>query len=163
MARDRPVSKLELLPIFIQTEIIILLAKHSIDAVRNVLSAFPQLCPSFQQPSGLYKHESPSPNRSIIVISTQVPETDLCLSAGNLDHYYTIKVMGLQVTGRKAEVHQLMDVKQGLNKESRTVLYLVFEYLDTDLKKFIRSFRQPGHNILQETVKWYRGDSEPTT
>lgn len=92
MARDRPVSKLELLPIFIQTEIIILLAKHSIDAVRNVLSAFPQLCPSFQQPSGLYKHESPSPNRSIIVISTQVPETDLCLSAGNLDHYYTIKV-----------------------------------------------------------------------
>ncbi|KAG2268914.1 hypothetical protein Bca52824_063469 [Brassica carinata] len=47
----------------------------------------------------------------------------------------------------------LMDVKQGLNKESRTVLYLVFEYLDTDLKKFIRSFRQPGHNILQETVK----------
>ncbi|CAN6880466.1 unnamed protein product [Brassica oleracea var. botrytis] len=52
-----------------------------------------------------------------------------------------------------SSLHRLMDVKQGLNKESRTVLYLVFEYLDTDLKKFIRSFRQPGHNILQETVK----------
>nr|VDD43112.1 unnamed protein product [Brassica oleracea] len=54
---------------------------------------------------------------------------------------------------RDPHVDTLMDVKQGLNKESRTVLYLVFEYLDTDLKKFIRSFRQPGHNILQETVK----------
>lgn len=37
-----------------------------------------------------------------------------------------------------------MDVKQGQNKEGKTVLYLVFEYMDTDLKKFIRSYRQTG-------------------
>ena len=37
-----------------------------------------------------------------------------------------------------------MDVKQGQNKEGKTVLYFVFEYMDTDLKKFIRSYRQTG-------------------
>ncbi|KAE9620407.1 putative protein-serine/threonine kinase CMGC-CDK-Pl family [Lupinus albus] len=31
---------------------------------------------------------------------------------------------------------RLMDVKQGQNKEGKTVLYLVFEYMDTDLMIF---------------------------
>lgn len=48
---------------------------------------------------------------------------------------------------------RLMDVKQGQNKEGKTVLYLVFEYMDTDLKKFIRSFRQSGEDIPANTVK----------
>lgn len=46
-----------------------------------------------------------------------------------------------------------MDVKQGQNKEGKTVLYLVFEYMDTDLKKYIRSFRQSGDQIPVKTVK----------
>lgn len=46
-----------------------------------------------------------------------------------------------------------MDVKQGQNKEGKTVLYLVFEYMDTDLKKYIRSFRQTGANIPATIVK----------
>lgn len=46
-----------------------------------------------------------------------------------------------------------MDVKQGQNKEGRTVLYLVFEYMDTDLKKFIRTFRQSGDSIPPKIVK----------
>lgn len=46
-----------------------------------------------------------------------------------------------------------MDVKQGQNKEGKTVLYLVFEYMDTDLKKYIRSFRQTGENIPPNIVK----------
>lgn len=46
-----------------------------------------------------------------------------------------------------------MDVKQGVNKEGKTVLYLVFEYMDTDLKKFIRSFRQTGDTIPPHIVK----------
>lgn len=46
-----------------------------------------------------------------------------------------------------------MDVKQGQNKEGKTVLYLVFEYMDTDVKKFIRSFRANGENIPPKTVK----------
>lgn len=48
---------------------------------------------------------------------------------------------------------RLMDVKQGLSKEGKTVLYLVFEYMDTDVKKYIRSFRQSGGNIPPQTIK----------
>ncbi|CAN6842062.1 unnamed protein product [Brassica oleracea] len=47
----------------------------------------------------------------------------------------------------------LMDVKQGLSKDGKTVLYLVFEYMDTDVKKYIRSFRQTGDNIPPQIVK----------
>ena len=32
-----------------------------------------------------------------------------------------------------------MDVKQGLNKEGKMVLYLVFEYMEIDLKKSNRT------------------------
>ncbi|KAH9759795.1 cyclin-dependent kinase B2-2 [Citrus sinensis] len=53
----------------------------------------------------------------------------------------------LRMLSRDPHVVRLMDVKQGQNKEGRTVLYLVFEYMDTDLKKYIRSFRQTGENI----------------
>lgn len=49
-----------------------------------------------------------------------------------------------------------MDVKQGQNKEGKTVLYLVFEYMDTDLKKFIKSFRGTGESIPVNTVKVHR-------
>ncbi|CDY51409.1 BnaA06g01400D [Brassica napus] len=48
---------------------------------------------------------------------------------------------------------RLMDVKQGLSKDGKTVLYLVFEYMDTDVKKYIRSFRQTGDNIPPQIVK----------
>ncbi|KAI9082811.1 hypothetical protein K1719_035141 [Acacia pycnantha] len=59
----------------------------------------------------------------------------------------------LRMLSRDPHVVRLMDVKQGQNKEGKTVLYLVFEYMDTDLKKFIRSFRQTGENIPASTVK----------
>ncbi|XP_019057983.1 PREDICTED: cyclin-dependent kinase B2-2 [Tarenaya hassleriana] len=59
----------------------------------------------------------------------------------------------LRMLARDPHIVRLMDVKQGLNKEGRTVLYLVFEYMDTDLKKFIRSFRQSGQNIPSPTIK----------
>nr|GMD72710.1 cyclin-dependent kinase B2-2 [Ipomoea batatas] len=43
------------------------------------------------------------------------------------------------------------------NKEGKTVLYLVFEYMDTDLKKFLRSFRQNGESIPPKTIKLCKG------
>ena len=46
-----------------------------------------------------------------------------------------------------------MDVKQGVNKEGKTILYLVFEYMDIDLKKFIQSFHQIGKHIPPNIVK----------
>lgn len=48
---------------------------------------------------------------------------------------------------------RLMDVKQGQNKEGKTVLYLVFEYMDTDVKKFIRTFRAKGETMPLKIVK----------
>ncbi|XP_076888322.1 cyclin-dependent kinase B2-2-like [Bidens hawaiensis] len=54
---------------------------------------------------------------------------------------------------RDPHVVQLMDVKQGINKNGNTMLYLVFEYMETDLKKFIRSYRQTGENIPPKVVK----------
>ncbi|WVY89060.1 hypothetical protein V8G54_037963 (chloroplast) [Vigna mungo] len=59
----------------------------------------------------------------------------------------------LRMLSRDPHVVRLMDVKQGQNKEGKTVLYLVFEYMDTDLKKFIRSFRQTGDSIPPQTIK----------
>lgn len=59
----------------------------------------------------------------------------------------------LRMLSRDPHIVKLMDVKQGLNKAGNTVLYLVFEYMDTDLKKFIRTFRQTGENIPSQTVK----------
>ncbi|CAF2080885.1 unnamed protein product [Brassica napus] len=40
---------------------------------------------------------------------------------------------------------RLMDVKQGLSKDGKTVLYLVFEYMDTDVKKDLKP-----HNLLMD-------------
>ncbi|XP_018843062.2 cyclin-dependent kinase B2-1 [Juglans regia] len=59
----------------------------------------------------------------------------------------------LRMLSRDPHVVRLIDVKQGQNKEGKTVLYLVFEYMETDLKKFIRSFRQTGENIPARIVK----------
>ncbi|CAN4092835.1 unnamed protein product [Withania somnifera] len=50
----------------------------------------------------------------------------------------------LRMLSRDPHIVKLMDVKQGQNKEGKTVLYLVFEYMDTDVKKFIRTFRAKG-------------------
>ncbi|XP_047322491.1 cyclin-dependent kinase B2-1 [Impatiens glandulifera] len=59
----------------------------------------------------------------------------------------------LRMLSRDPHVVRLIDVKQGLSKEGKTVLYLVFEYMDTDLKKFIRSFRQTGEFLPPQVVK----------
>ncbi|XP_033129356.1 cyclin-dependent kinase B2-1-like [Brassica rapa] len=59
----------------------------------------------------------------------------------------------LRMLARDPHIVRLMDVKQGLSKDGKTVLYLVFEYMDTDVKKYIRSFRQTGDNIPLQIIK----------
>ncbi|KAF5200951.1 Cell division control protein 2-like protein [Thalictrum thalictroides] len=59
----------------------------------------------------------------------------------------------LRMLSMDPSVVRLLDVKQGQNKEGKTILYLVFEYMDTDLKKFMRSFRANGETIPPQTVK----------
>ncbi|GJW63746.1 cyclin-dependent kinase B2-2 [Tanacetum coccineum] len=59
----------------------------------------------------------------------------------------------LRMLSRDPHVVKLMDVKQGVNKNGNTVLYLVFEYMETDVKKFIRSYRSTGDHIPPKIVK----------
>ncbi|OVA00700.1 Protein kinase domain [Macleaya cordata] len=59
----------------------------------------------------------------------------------------------LRMLSMDPHVVRLLDVKQGQNKEGKTILYLVFEYMDTDLKKYIRSFRQTGDTVPPKIVK----------
>ncbi|KAL1190019.1 Cyclin-dependent kinase B2-1 [Cardamine amara subsp. amara] len=59
----------------------------------------------------------------------------------------------LRMLASDPHIVRLMDVKQGLSKEGKTVLYLVFEYMDTDVKKFIRTFRSTGKNMPPQTIK----------
>ncbi|EPS58980.1 hypothetical protein M569_15832 [Genlisea aurea] len=59
----------------------------------------------------------------------------------------------LRMLSRDPHVVRLIDVKQGVSKEGKIVLYLVFEYMDTDLKKYIRSFRQSNTTMPHQTIK----------
>lgn len=59
----------------------------------------------------------------------------------------------LRMLSRDPHIVRMMDVKQGQNKEGKTVLYLVFEFMETDLKKYIRSFRQTPEPIHPQIVK----------
>lgn len=55
--------------------------------------------------------------------------------------------------GEDPHVVRLLDLKQGVNKEGQTILYLVFDYMDTDLKKFIWGYRANHEKIPAQTVK----------
>ncbi|KAI3921829.1 hypothetical protein MKX01_005518 [Papaver californicum] len=59
----------------------------------------------------------------------------------------------LRMLSTDPHVVRLLDVKQGQNKEGKTILYLVFEYMDTDVKKYIRSFRSSGTTMPPNIVK----------
>jgi serine/threonine protein kinase len=59
----------------------------------------------------------------------------------------------LRMLSEDPHVVRLLDLEQGQNKEGQTILYLVFEYMDTDLKKFIRGHRQNHEKIPAHIVK----------
>uniref|UniRef100_A0A804QAX2 Protein kinase domain-containing protein n=1 Tax=Zea mays TaxID=4577 RepID=A0A804QAX2_MAIZE len=59
----------------------------------------------------------------------------------------------LQDRLKDPHVVRLLDLKQGVNKEGQTILYLIFEYMDTDLKKFIRGYHASHEKIPAQTVK----------
>ncbi|XP_066330855.1 cyclin-dependent kinase B2-1-like [Miscanthus floridulus] len=59
----------------------------------------------------------------------------------------------LRMLSQDPHVVRLLHLKQGFNKEGQTIFYLVFEYMDTDLKKFIRGHRSNREKIPAATVK----------
>ncbi|CAI0628171.1 unnamed protein product [Linum tenue] len=96
----------------------------------------------------VYRARERATGKIVALKKTRLHEDDEGVPATTLR-----EVSILRMLSRDPHVVRLLDVKQGLNKEGKTVLYLVFEYMDTDLKKYIRSFRQTKATIPTNIVK----------
>lgn len=96
----------------------------------------------------VYRARERATGKVVALKKTKLPEDDEGVPPTTLR-----EISLLRMLSRDPHIVKLMDVKQGQNKEGKTVLYLVFEYMDTDLKKFIRGFRQTGTNIPTKTIK----------
>ncbi|CAI0628177.1 unnamed protein product [Linum tenue] len=95
----------------------------------------------------VYRARERATGKIVALKKTRLHEDDEGVPATTLR-----EVSILRMLSRDPHVVRLLDVKQGLNKEGKTVLYLVFEYMDTDLKKYIRSFRQTKATIPTNIV-----------
>ncbi|CAH9087054.1 unnamed protein product [Cuscuta europaea] len=96
----------------------------------------------------VYRARERATGRIVALKKTRLPEDEEGVPPTTLR-----EISLLRMLSRDRHIVKLIDVKQGQNKEGKTVLYLVFEYMDMDLKKFIRSFRQTGENIHPQTIK----------
>ncbi|VAI86081.1 unnamed protein product [Triticum turgidum subsp. durum] len=96
----------------------------------------------------VYKAREKATGRIVALKKTRLPEDDEGVPPTALR-----EVSLLRMLSQDPHVVRLLDLKQGQNKEGQTILYLVFEYMDTDLKKFIRGHRQNHEKIPAHTVK----------
>uniref|UniRef100_A0A0E0LWT6 Protein kinase domain-containing protein n=1 Tax=Oryza punctata TaxID=4537 RepID=A0A0E0LWT6_ORYPU len=96
----------------------------------------------------VYKAREKATGRIVALKKTRLPEDDEGVPPTALR-----EVSLLRMLSQDPHVVRLLDLKQGQNKEGQTILYLVFEYMDTDLKKFIRAHRQNLQKIPVPTVK----------
>ncbi|XP_066376737.1 cyclin-dependent kinase B2-1-like [Miscanthus floridulus] len=96
----------------------------------------------------VYKAREKATGRIVALKKTRLPEDDEGVPPTALR-----EVSLLRMLSQDPHVVRLLDLKQGVNKEGQTILYLVFEYMDTDLKKFIRGFRANHEKIPAQTVK----------
>ncbi|TKW11154.1 hypothetical protein SEVIR_6G215250v4 [Setaria viridis] len=96
----------------------------------------------------VYKAREKATGRIVALKKTRLPEDDEGVPPTALR-----EVSLLRMLSQDPHVVRLLDLKQGVNKEGQTILYLVFEYMDTDLKKFIRSHRANHEKIPALTVK----------
>ncbi|KAK4751538.1 hypothetical protein SAY87_005020 [Trapa incisa] len=96
----------------------------------------------------VYRAREKATNRIVALKKTRLHEDEEGVPPTTLR-----EISILRMLSRDPHVVRLLDVKQGQNKEGKTVLYLVFEYMETDLKKFIRSFRSTGDDIPARIVK----------
>jgi cyclin-dependent kinase len=96
----------------------------------------------------VYKAREKATGRIVALKKTRLPEDDEGVPPTALR-----EVSLLRMLSQDPHVVRLLDLKQGVNKEGQTILYLVFEYMDTDLKKFIRGYRANHEKIPAQTVK----------
>jgi cyclin-dependent kinase len=96
----------------------------------------------------VYKAREKATGRIVALKKTRLPEDDEGVPPTAMR-----EVSLLRMLSQDPHVVRLIDLKQGQNKEGQTVLWLVFEYMDTDLKKFIRGHRANHEKVPAQTVK----------
>ncbi|KAM0941541.1 putative protein-serine/threonine kinase CMGC-CDK-Pl family [Dioscorea sansibarensis] len=96
----------------------------------------------------VYKARERATGRIVALKKTRLPEDDEGVPPTTLREVSLLRMLSID-----PHVVRLIDLKQGKNKEGKTILYLVFEYMDTDLKKYIRGFRQNQEFLPGKTVK----------
>ncbi|KAF3320125.1 Cyclin-dependent kinase B2-1 [Carex littledalei] len=96
----------------------------------------------------VYKAREKATGKIVALKKTRLPEDDEGVPPTTLR-----EVSLLRMLSTDPHVVRLLDLKQGTNKQGQSILYLVFEYMDLDLKKFIRSFRQTQDVIPPRTTK----------
>ncbi|XP_042448977.1 cell division control protein 2 homolog D-like [Zingiber officinale] len=85
----------------------------------------------------VYKAREKATGKIVALKKTLLPEDDEGVPPTTLREVSLLRMLSID-----PHVVRLLDLKQDQNKEGQTILYIVFEYMDTDMKKYIRSFRQ---------------------
>ncbi|XP_010927310.1 cyclin-dependent kinase B2-1 [Elaeis guineensis] len=96
----------------------------------------------------VYKAREKATGKIVALKKTRLPEDDEGVPPTTLREVSLLRMLSID-----PHVVRLLDLIQGQNKEGQTILYLVFEYMDTDLKKYIRSFRATQEKIPSKFVK----------
>ncbi|KAG1326857.1 putative Cyclin-dependent kinase B2-1 [Cocos nucifera] len=96
----------------------------------------------------VYKAREKATGRIVALKKTRLPEDDEGVPPTTLREVSLLRMLSID-----PHVVRLLDLKQGENKEGKSILYLVFEYMDTDLRKYIKSFRHSGKMIPPKIVK----------
>ncbi|KAJ6805109.1 cyclin-dependent kinase B2-1-like [Iris pallida] len=96
----------------------------------------------------VYKAMEKATGKLVALKKTRLPEDDEGVPPTTLREVSLLRMLSID-----PHVVRLLDLKQGQNKEGKTILYLVFEYMDTDLKKYIRSFRSTQQTIPPHIIK----------
>ncbi|XP_010913881.1 cyclin-dependent kinase B2-2 [Elaeis guineensis] len=96
----------------------------------------------------VYKAREKATGRIVALKKTRLPEDDEGVPPTTLREVSLLRMLSID-----PHVVRLLDLKQGENKEGKSILYLVFEYMDTDLRKYIKSFRHTGKMIPPKIVK----------
>ncbi|KAG6468462.1 hypothetical protein ZIOFF_073149 [Zingiber officinale] len=97
----------------------------------------------------VYKAREKATGKIVALKKTLLPEDDEGVPPTTLREVSLLRMLSID-----PHVVRLLDLKQDQNKEGQTILYIVFEYMDTDMKKYIRSFRQsmPPMTILTRSL-----------
>ncbi|PKA47337.1 Cyclin-dependent kinase B2-1 [Apostasia shenzhenica] len=96
----------------------------------------------------VYKAREKATGKIVAIKKTRLPEDDEGVPPTTLREVSLLRMLSID-----SHIVRLLELKQGENKEGQTILYLVFEFMDTDLKKYIRSFRQNHELVPPKAVK----------